>query len=38
VVEPDKDNNRKYEKLLPVFDLASEYQAKISDALREIEL
>jgi len=38
VVEPDKENNRKYEKLLPVFNLAAEYQAKISDALREIEL
>jgi xylulokinase len=38
VVEPDKDNNRKYEKLLPVFALSAEYQAKISDALREIEL
>jgi len=38
VVEPDKENNRKYEKLLPVFDLAAEYQAKISDALREVEL
>ena len=38
VVEPDKDNNRKYEKLLPVFELAADYQAKISDALREVEL
>jgi xylulokinase len=38
VVEPDKENNLKYEKLLPVFDLAATYQAKISDALREIEL
>jgi len=38
VVEPDKDNNRKYEKLLLVFALSAEYQAKISDALREIEL
>jgi xylulokinase len=38
VVEPDKENNRKYEKLLPVFDLAATYQAKISDALRDIEL
>ncbi|MEO8355491.1 MAG: FGGY-family carbohydrate kinase [Chloroflexota bacterium] len=36
VVEPDKENNCKYEKLLPVFDLAAEYQAKISDALREV--
>jgi xylulokinase len=37
-VEPNKDNNRKYEKLLPIFALSAEYQAKISDALREIEL
>jgi hypothetical protein len=37
-VEPDKDNNRKYEKLLPIFALSAEYQAKISDALREIKL
>mgnify|MGYP001133862875 CR=1 FL=1 len=38
VVEPNKENNLKYEKLLPVFGLAAEYQAKISDALQEIEL
>jgi len=38
VVEPDMENNRKYEKLLPVFALSAEYQAHISDALREIEL
>jgi xylulokinase len=38
VVEPVKENTLKYEKLLPVFDLAAEYQAKISEALREIEL
>ncbi len=38
VVEPDKENNRKYEKLLPVFALSAEYQAHISEALREIEL
>ena len=38
VVEPDADNNRKYKKLLPVFARAAEYQAKISDALQEIEL
>ena len=37
-VEPNKENNCKYEKLLPVFDLATEYQAKISDALQEIEI
>ena len=38
VVEPDKQNNCKYEKLLPVFDLATEYQARISEALRAVEL
>lgn len=35
VVEPNQENNRIYEKLLPVFDLAAEYQARISDALRD---
>ena len=34
VVEPDKENNRKYEKLLPIFNLAAEYQAQVSDALQ----
>ncbi len=38
VVEPDVDNTRKYEKLLPVFERAAEYQARISDALQEIDL
>jgi len=38
VVEPDVDNNRKYEKLLPVFERAAEYQARISDELQEIKL
>jgi xylulokinase len=38
MVEPDVDNNRKYEKLLPVFVQSAEYQAQISDSLREIEL
>ena len=38
VVEPDKENNARYEKLLPVFELAAEYQARISEALRTIEL
>jgi xylulokinase len=38
IVEPDPENNRKYEKLLPVFEYASECQANISDALRAIEL
>ena len=38
VVEPDVDNTCKYEKLLPVFERAAEYQARISDALQEIDL
>lgn len=38
VVKPNEENNSKYEKLLPVFSLAAEYQAKISDAMQEIEL
>ena len=38
LVEPDQQNNLKYEKLLPVFNLAAEYEAKISDALRQVEL
>jgi len=38
LVEPDQENNRKYEKLLPVFDLANGYLAKVSAALREVEL
>lgn len=37
-VEPNPENNCKYEKLLPVFDLAAEYQAKISDALQEVQI
>lgn len=38
LVEPNQENNRQYEKLLPVFDLATEYLAKVSEALRAIEL
>jgi xylulokinase len=38
VVQPDPENNRRYEKMLPVFEYASECQANISDALRAIEL
>ena len=37
-VDPVPENNLKYEKLLPVFDLAAEYQAKISDALNALDL
>ncbi|HEX8990757.1 MAG TPA: FGGY-family carbohydrate kinase [Anaerolineales bacterium] len=38
VVEPNAENCGKYEKLLPVFALATEYLAKISEALRAVEL
>jgi len=38
LVEPNLENNRKYERLLPVFDLAGGYLARVSDALREVEL
>jgi len=38
IVEPNKENNCKYEKLLPVFNLAAEYQARLSDALQEVEI
>ena len=38
VVAPNKENNSKYEKLLPIFELATEYQAKISEALHAVEL
>jgi len=38
VVEPDKENSCKYEKLLPVFALATDHMARISDALRLVEL
>ncbi len=38
VVEPNKENNRKYEKLLPIFALATDYQAKVSKALHLVEL
>jgi xylulokinase len=38
LVEPVKENNRKYEKLLPIFEQAADFQARISDALQEIEI
>jgi xylulokinase len=38
VVEPVPENTRKYHKLLPVFAMAAEYEAKIGDVLREIDL
>jgi len=37
VVEPNGENNLVYEKLLPIFDLASDYQARISESLHNLE-
>jgi len=37
IVEPVPDNNNKYEKLLPVFEYASDCQAILVKALRAIE-
>lgn len=37
IVEPNPENNQKYERLLPIFNLAAEYQAKIGDMLHEIK-
>jgi xylulokinase len=38
VVEPNPENNARYEKLLPIFDLAAESQSRISEALRAIDI
>lgn len=38
VVEPNADNNRIYQKLLPVFNQAADYQAQICDLLHDIDL
>ena len=38
IVHPDKQNVKVYEKLLPIFDLAAEFQSKLSDALRIIDI
>ncbi len=38
LVEPNPENNRIYEALLPVFALTTGYLAKISDALQELVL
>jgi xylulokinase len=38
IVEPDPENNPRYEKLLPVFEKAAEYQARIGEALYGIDL
>ena len=37
VVQPNAENNRKYEELLPIFALANEYQSRLSEALHAIE-
>jgi len=38
VVEPDERNNRVYEELLPIFELAADYQAKVSELLHQLEI
>jgi xylulokinase len=38
LVEPQHENNQKYEKLLPIFAEATEYQARISEKLHGLEL
>lgn len=38
IIEPDEQYSRKYEKLLPVFEFAAECQAKISDALNDLDI
>ena len=38
IVEPNKENNQTYEKLLPIFAMAADYQSKISDILHEVEV
>lgn len=37
-VEPNAENHRQYEKLIPVFAQATEFQARISEALHAIDL
>lgn len=37
-VVPDRENNSRYEKLIPVFEYASDLQAKLSDLLYNISL
>jgi xylulokinase len=38
VLVPNPVNNQKYEKLLPIFDMAAEYQSRISEALHDVDL
>ncbi len=37
-VSPDPEYNKVYESLLPIFELASEHQSSVSDALHELHL
>ena len=37
LVEPDTDNNRKYEILVPIFDQATGYLTRVSGALHAVE-
>jgi len=38
VVEPVRENNKKYEKLIPIFAQATEYQSLVSELLDKVEL
>jgi xylulokinase len=38
VVEPNEENNLVYEKLIPIFELATEYQSKVSILLHNTDL
>jgi xylulokinase len=38
MVEPSPANNAKYEKLLPIFDKAAGFLAKVSDNLNEVDI
>jgi xylulokinase len=38
VVEPNEKNNKAYEKLLPIFEQAANFQAQISESLHNIDL
>lgn len=38
VVEPNPENNAKYEKLLPIFELAAKLQSEIGDALQSVDI
>ena len=38
LVDPKPENNKKYENLLPAFELATGYLAKISDVLKTVDI